>query len=231
MRKGAFTLIELICVIAIISILAALLLPGLAQGKARAQRVQCINQLRQIGLGFQIFAHEHNNRFPMQVPIENGGSLEFVKNGYQLTGEFYFTFHHFKTLASELVTPRILVCPADKQRQMADDFIFYDTDNVSYALGDDADETKPGNILSADRSMTGFEFSALHDNTACYTIAAPNGGKNARWDAGLTHGANSGNLVLTDGSAHTLNNLRLVETVRSIATNDTIDGTLRFYVP
>jgi len=143
----------LICVMAIIGILAALLLPGLAQGKARAQRVQCISQLRQLGLGFQIFAHDHNNRFPMQVPIENGGSLEFVKNGYQLTGEFYFTFYHFKTLASELVTPRILVCPADK-RAPAINFDFLHNDNLSYFVAVNSDPAQPLSILSGDRNVT-----------------------------------------------------------------------------
>lgn len=55
----AFTLIELLVVIAVIAILAALLLPALAKAKERARRIACLNCLKQMGLGSQMFAHDH----------------------------------------------------------------------------------------------------------------------------------------------------------------------------
>jgi len=70
---AAFTLLELLCVIAIISILAALLLPALVRVRDQARRIQCVNQLHQTGLAFQGFAHDHNGRFPMRVPVSSGG--------------------------------------------------------------------------------------------------------------------------------------------------------------
>jgi prepilin-type N-terminal cleavage/methylation domain-containing protein len=63
-RRSGFTLIELLVVIAIIAILAAMLLPALAAAKARAQRMQCLNNMRQCGLGFPMFASDHSDMMP-----------------------------------------------------------------------------------------------------------------------------------------------------------------------
>ena len=151
-RTGAFTLVELLTVIAIIGILAALLLPAVTRSQMRAKRITCVNALGQMGLAFHVFMHDHAGKFPMQVPMSEGGSQEFALNGYAVGGEFYFSYRHFQVLSNELATPKLLVCPADS-RPPAANFSALQNANLSYFIGVDAEYDKPGSILSGDRNI------------------------------------------------------------------------------
>jgi prepilin-type N-terminal cleavage/methylation domain-containing protein/prepilin-type processing-associated H-X9-DG protein len=70
----AFTLVELLVVVAVIGVLAALLLPALAGGRQAGQRIKCVSNLRQLGLAAQMYFDEHEGAtFPYRLHATNGG--------------------------------------------------------------------------------------------------------------------------------------------------------------
>jgi prepilin-type N-terminal cleavage/methylation domain-containing protein/prepilin-type processing-associated H-X9-DG protein len=118
-QERAFTLIELLVVIAIIAILASLLLPALANAKARGQRIKCTSQMKQLGLGFNLFTLDHNDMYPPTA--FSTGDYQ-----YQLSWDDYI--HKYiggsapdadlllgisGGLAHPGTIPKILKCPAD----------------------------------------------------------------------------------------------------------------------
>lgn len=85
---GAFTLIELLVAVAIIAMLAALLLPALSSAKAKARQTGCLNHLRQLVLGWQLYASDNNGVLVENLPFRsntNSWVIGDLKNGSQQT--------------------------------------------------------------------------------------------------------------------------------------------------
>jgi prepilin-type N-terminal cleavage/methylation domain-containing protein/prepilin-type processing-associated H-X9-DG protein len=102
--SGGFSLIELLVVTAIISVLAALLLPSLSNIKERARVIQCMNNLHNLGIAFLLYADEHGHRGPAHPTVSgsSAGTINFLR----------------PYLSSTNALQQIRMCPSDKIKQI-----------------------------------------------------------------------------------------------------------------
>lgn len=207
----AFSLVDLIVVVGILAILAAMLLPSLAKAKRKAQRIQCVNNLKQIGLGFRIFAVDNQDLFPMALATNQGGTKEFVPTSPASV--------HFQVLSNELTIPKVLVCPADT-RMAAPDFRSLRNASLSYFVSLDAEETRPQMLLAGDRNVT----NGLAPVNGVLLLPPD---RATGWTRELHDG--QGNVALADGSVQQFTSARLGEHLRQAHASD--DLTNRIQLP
>jgi prepilin-type N-terminal cleavage/methylation domain-containing protein len=224
-EKKAFTLIELLVVIAIIAILAAMLLPALAAAKRKAQRISCVNNIKESSLAFRIWEGDNGDKYPMAVSTASGGAEEQVQHGGPtLLGYKYGVANVFGVMSNELSTPKILACPSDIRTTVTQPATnFYQlyqlpvaspaiaTANTvefsSYFVSGDAVEANPQMLLIGDYNIgsgTGTTSGTNVYSGAGYwdgTITTANG--DYVWSNNAGHLKN-GNAGITDGSVQQL---------------------------
>lgn len=203
-RERGLTLVELLVIIVVITFLYLMLLPRNTGTRARAERIRCVNNLKQIGLSTRVWEGDHGDKYSWSISGTNGGTMEFISGPN--------AWRHFQVMPNELSTPKILVCPADTSRTAATNFTFFNNSNLSYFVGIDASETDPQSMLMGDRNLT--NGTPVRNGILELTPTHPAG-----WTDEMHKKV--GNIVLADGSVQQVSQsgLRLSLASSGVVTN------------
>jgi hypothetical protein len=159
--------------------------------RERRQRISCVNNLKQIGLSFRIWANDSSDDYPMGRPDEFGGVRDSLAEGKG--------WRAFQVLSNELSVPKTVICPADT-RVAASNWNDLGNVHVSYFVGLDAEDTRPNLLLAGDRNL------ALNGRLLT-GIAALGTNSPLTWTKEIHQEA--GNIGLADGSVMQVNTVQL----------------------
>ena len=185
---------EVLVVLCSIAILVVLLFP--AMERCKSVRTKCSSNLKQVALGFVLYANEREGRLPMEIPVSEGGSREHALAGNLVS--------NLMVVANQIGDPRVLVCPFDKERKPAQTFAEIAPANVSYFLNVDAAVPNQAHILAGDRNIT---INGKPVRPCLLNIPDPSA---VGWAKTLHK--DGGNVALVDASVHqvTVNGFRQV---------------------
>jgi type II secretory pathway pseudopilin PulG len=219
-QRSAFTLLDFMVIIVVVMVVAAIALPQLAKRYARASKISCTNNLKQVALSYRQWAIDNGDEFPMKVSVTNGGSMELIEGAV--------VYSTFLVMSNELVTPKLLICPEETntRRVTANTFEqsnprgvssgripFTNDNNVSYFVGVDADRTNPKSILGGDDNFVVGGTLAKHGLLLLHTNSP------IQWTK--KRHVSRGNIAVADGSVTVISNSAITEVLvrTGMATN------------
>lgn len=215
-----FTRVELVVLIVAVTLVAAIAFVGfsaLGAAKRHAVGLNCLSQLKQVTMSFRLWAGDNDNRFPMQVSTNAGGTKELVASGSLAP--------HFLVMSNELESPTLLKCPGDKATRVATTWEGLTDATLSYFVVLEADESLPQLWLSGDSNLT---TNSIPLKSGVVTVS-----KTSQLGATTKRHGRVSNLVFADGSAQQVPGQKLVD----YATNAlryyqaTTNATLRIAIP
>ena len=212
----AFTLIEMLVVIAIIGILASLILPALSRGLAKAKRISCLNNVRQVGTGLISFSLDNEGRLPWQLTFYGrrehfGGEKNFTVDPGSIFG--------CRGMKQEITTPKILWSPCDGTREPDMEIALlnwekYSTRDgkpipnkaISYAMIKGGDTARPTTVIGVSRNLSTDDLATAKWVGA--DVVDKDGLSHPNTMAGLL--SSQGQLVRADGSTKLSNDSDLL---------------------
>jgi len=211
---AAFTRWDLLAVVVVLALLACVAVPLVASPKLHNQRAVCASNLRQIGRALQLWGNDHGDQTPWVTEFSAGGMRNPPANStlIQMRNAAYV---YYNWISNELVTPQLLVCPADSAKRAATDFsnfpgrgfnnLAFQNGALSYFIGLHGAFDFPQSVLSGDRSFQRDSIEACSlGPTAVAAVFSHT--SEARWlDSPSIHGE-TGNLLLYDGRVEPLSN-------------------------
>lgn len=200
-RTGGFTITELVVITCVLLFTAFLVLQKLSSTKPSSKRIRCVSHLKNVGLGFRIYATDNNDRFPGWSMLSNHLDLSSIR-----------ITDIYNALSNELSTPKILLCDYDKKRVATDSFAQLKPENISYFASLSADESNPQSFLAGDRNI-------LVDGKPVPRVLALTTNSDVAWSREIH--VEQGNIVMGDGSVQqfSISRLKTANRQQGMATN------------
>lgn len=194
----AFTAVELLVVVSVLALLAGMLLPALSKTNRRAPKITCVNNLKQIGIGFRLYAADGEP--------------------YPAFNETNQVWQYFQMVSNYMGSPKVLICPEEAKLTKREHALDFETpspltpnnfshpsrqnNSLSYFYSPDALEEEPTTVLAGDRNLSTNKATI----SGMITVV-----KNTpiEWNENPHDG--SGNILFVDGSTQQTRSAQLRE--------------------
>lgn len=215
-RIRAFTVKELIVIIAVITLLVTLVVEAVLHSKRVGFQTTCSNNQKQIALSFKMFAGDCEQIFPVGY---------FTSRAYRYPSNYNrAAWEYFRLASNELGSAKILICPKDVLRLTNAVKGFTNTvdglahparqnNSISYFLAMSAEETKPNTLALGDRNLALNSSAPFYDSQGEVAVVVAS---NSVWRSSSKEPfhKDEGFYALSDGSVQKADNARLQEALR-----------------